>query len=310
MAVPTDYSNLELWLKSDAGTWQDTAGTTAASADNDPIARWDDQSGNARHATQATSANRPAVSTTTTLNSIRSVNFDRTTTPRRLDLPNFMSAFTAGEAFSVTRLRSATPADIRTAYWRFGNEAAGGNVNSHIRWTDGLTYERFGTTVRKESVAISASENLANWFVYDVWSASNDYAILTNGWPYYVSGINTVGFTTTPQIGALASDPNFGFDGWWQELIFYSRKLSAAERSGIYGYITSRYSIAGTAQVTRLAGITVANAIPTVRATRLAGLVVGSPLTPARVTRLAGIVVASRTPLATAMPPGMTWFIG
>lgn len=54
-AVP----NLLAWHKASAGLWKDTAGTLAATADADAVARWDDQSTNARHATQATSTKRP-----------------------------------------------------------------------------------------------------------------------------------------------------------------------------------------------------------------------------------------------------------
>jgi hypothetical protein len=56
---PTSVSGLKLWLKADAGLWQDTAGTTAASADADPVGRWDDQSGQGNNVTQATAGKRP-----------------------------------------------------------------------------------------------------------------------------------------------------------------------------------------------------------------------------------------------------------
>lgn len=54
-------SNLIFWLKADAGRWTDTGGTTAANSDGDLVARWDDQSGNGNHVTQATGGNRPVL---------------------------------------------------------------------------------------------------------------------------------------------------------------------------------------------------------------------------------------------------------
>lgn len=42
--LPTDLPNLALWLDSATGTWQDTAGTIPATANNDPVALWQDGS--------------------------------------------------------------------------------------------------------------------------------------------------------------------------------------------------------------------------------------------------------------------------
>lgn len=239
MAIPTDLSGLQLWLKSDTGLWQDAAGTVAATSTGHAIARWDDQSGNGRHATQTTSGNRPTLSTSVQYNGINSVEFTAAT-GHWLNLPNFMSGYTAGEVFAITKLRINQPTNTaRTGYWRFGSEASG-NINSHIRWTDGTTYERFGTTVRKEAIAVP--DTLGNWFYYNVWSASNDYAVNVNQNARYTSASNTVGFTTAPAIGRGA-DAGLYFDGYWEELIFFNRKLSDVERADINAYLAARYGV-------------------------------------------------------------------
>jgi hypothetical protein len=56
-------TGLQLWLDaSDADTlFQDSAGTTPATADNDPVGYWADKSGNGNHATQATTSAKPAL---------------------------------------------------------------------------------------------------------------------------------------------------------------------------------------------------------------------------------------------------------
>jgi hypothetical protein len=58
--LPSDITGLQLWLDaSDASTLYDaTSGGSLVAADGG-VARWEDKSGNARHATQSTSANRP-----------------------------------------------------------------------------------------------------------------------------------------------------------------------------------------------------------------------------------------------------------
>lgn len=58
---PLDIPGLVLWLDaSDAATlFQDSAGTTPATADGDVVGYWADKSGNGRNATQGTTANKP-----------------------------------------------------------------------------------------------------------------------------------------------------------------------------------------------------------------------------------------------------------
>jgi hypothetical protein len=58
---PLSIPGLALWLDaSNSSTlFQDSAGTTPAAATNDVVGRWADRSGNARHATQGTTANKP-----------------------------------------------------------------------------------------------------------------------------------------------------------------------------------------------------------------------------------------------------------
>lgn len=56
-------SGLRLWLKSDAGVFQNTALTTPATNDGDPVGGWQDQSGIGNHLTQATAGARPTLRT-------------------------------------------------------------------------------------------------------------------------------------------------------------------------------------------------------------------------------------------------------
>lgn len=60
---PLDIPGLKLWLDaSNAATlWQDTAGTTPATADGDPVGRWDDLSGQGNNATQGAASAQPAL---------------------------------------------------------------------------------------------------------------------------------------------------------------------------------------------------------------------------------------------------------
>ncbi len=60
---PTDVAGLKLWLKADAGLFQDTGGVTPASANNDPVGKWTDQSVGGNDVTQGTSTHKPLLKT-------------------------------------------------------------------------------------------------------------------------------------------------------------------------------------------------------------------------------------------------------
>ena len=59
--TPASLPGLALWLKADGTRWQDSARTTPAVADSDPVGCWDDASGLGNHVKQATSTKRPSL---------------------------------------------------------------------------------------------------------------------------------------------------------------------------------------------------------------------------------------------------------
>lgn len=73
--IPATIPNLAVWLKADAGTYQDSARTTLAVADGDPVGGWVDQSGAGSHASQLTSTKRPLLKLAT-INGLPSLLFD------------------------------------------------------------------------------------------------------------------------------------------------------------------------------------------------------------------------------------------
>jgi hypothetical protein len=57
--LPTQIPGLVAWFDASSGMFQDSAGTTPAAADADPVGKWTDQSGQGNHATQGTTGNKP-----------------------------------------------------------------------------------------------------------------------------------------------------------------------------------------------------------------------------------------------------------
>jgi len=61
--IPTDIASLAYWFDASSGTYQDSARTTPATADSDPVGGWEDLSGQARHLAQGTAGLRPTLRT-------------------------------------------------------------------------------------------------------------------------------------------------------------------------------------------------------------------------------------------------------
>ncbi len=59
--LPNQVAGMVGWWKADGTLWQDSARTTPAVADADPVGAWDDASGNGRHLLQATAGKRLAL---------------------------------------------------------------------------------------------------------------------------------------------------------------------------------------------------------------------------------------------------------
>lgn len=71
----TDVANCAGIWTADGTLWQDSARTIAATADGDPVASWDDASGNSNHAKQTTAGKRPLLKTNI-LNGHPAIRFD------------------------------------------------------------------------------------------------------------------------------------------------------------------------------------------------------------------------------------------
>lgn len=207
------------WLKADAIT---------GLADNDPISTWTASVGN--NGTQTGTA-RPTYQTNE-LNGLPIVRFDGSND--YFNIGNF-SALTAGEVFIAVKIDTDPPgAGGQAGLWDLGNGTA-----TAYPFTDGLLYESFGATVRKDGIALAS---VSSWRVYNVYSAANDWQAFLDGASIHSTATNTVGFPSTCLLGG---DTGTGFylDGDVAEFILYSRKLTAPERASVLSYLETKWAI-------------------------------------------------------------------
>ena len=246
---PRSLASLSLWLdSSDATTlFQDSAGTTAATADSNPVGRWSDKSGNSRHATMATDANRPVISSTR-VNGRVAVGFSGS--PQRLNLPTTGNApnwdTTPTTLFVACRHDTGTTSAARspvalieggsTLTWQI---AQGGIVRYGVGYN--ATQPNFSTTsgdARGQSLVLSAQQS----------SGGGGLLGRVNG--VGLSGTDGVGqpFGSASRIGCRNHPSADSADQFWIgqvcEIIHCNAVLSASEVSAAETYLATKWGVA------------------------------------------------------------------
>lgn len=233
-----------LWAhyKRQTGWWQDTAGTTAASANADPIRRWDDSSGNGRNATQGGASSLVPAVDTAGPNGLSVVRFSVVdpSAGNYWTLPD-MTALTAAEMFVVIKLANDPPA--AAARTGFHCLSADGTNSTHFPWTDGTIYDSFGTNSRKSTV--NPTPALTSWRRYNVYSGANRWRnFLDNTALIAEITTNTVGFAFNHRFGgSLGDPPGFSIDGWVGEIILYDHILATTNRDNVDGYLATAFGL-------------------------------------------------------------------
>jgi len=227
---------LKLWLKADAGITKDS---------NNKISAWLDQSGRNLQAAQNNQANQPVWSGAAA-GSMPAVYFDGNN--RFFTLPDVMSTATAGELFVV--LRTEGDSNPPHGFMRFGSGGTSSGAGTDILYPyQGQIYDAFGSTAVK--LVGTPPIPLTQYHLYNASSQTGEWTARLNASVQYTTTTNTVGFTTTPTIGALY----YAFQGYMAEIIVYDHVLTAAERNTIQAYLGSKYSsVLGPATPTNLTG--------------------------------------------------------
>lgn len=237
--LATDLANLGLWLKADAIT---------GLADGDAMASWVDSSGNDINAIQGTAENKP-VYKINIVNGLPVVRFNGTSSYMSF-ASNFMSVYTAANVFIVAKGASDPPTSEFHAGHSFycsDGEGSVANGGSHLPYLDGNIYDTFGTTVRK--TVGNPTQSLANWCIYTVTSAANNWKAHLNGTQIYATATNSTEFSVTPRIGesgynATGTIPDYFYDGDIGEIILYADAKSDIDRAKVIAYLGTKWGIA------------------------------------------------------------------
>lgn len=224
---------LQAWYKADS---------IVGLSDGAAVATWLDSSGNLRDASQGTPANRP-IYKTAIVNGLPIVRF-AAASAQWLDLPNFLTGFTAGEIFIVVKAVADPPATGFTGgLW---NLSADPTLNTHYPFSDGVIYDGFGATVRQSTV--NPTPALTSWRVYNVTSQAGSWVSRLDGTQIFSTGTNVVGFPTNPRLGT-SHDLTVNFDGDVAELLLFDVAIGATDRAQVQNYLNVKYALAAAAAI-------------------------------------------------------------
>jgi hypothetical protein len=267
--TPATFSGLQLWLdSSDAGTLYDaTTGGSLVAADG-AVARWEDKSGNGRHATQATSGNRPLRKTA------QQGGKDTLLWGGNLDISLAVPSSTATFKFLhsenntvfIVAKAGLTENPNTTGFVLDNTARSSANVGYHIMYEDrsGVANDQMDVFVMRGAngdytAKTGTNNNIFQANTYSVTSiayapsdgtASNRLAIRRNGGTpvggnTFTSAVSTANATYDLCIGNIASTrTGDGFLGNIAEIIIYNSALSNTDRAAVESYLMTKWGIA------------------------------------------------------------------
>ena len=264
-------AGLQLWLDaSDASTlYNATTGGSLVAADGG-VARWEDKSGNARHATQGTSANRPARKTAIQggLDVLRfDGSDDSLSIPSSTETFKFLHGGSTGyTAFAVVSPRALNTREriFETGRWGSPSGDAGGIGASWNIDTNGSF--RYDAAAGATSVIANASPTSAiaagSWYVLGVSGIANSAtaalrsSMRINGGTAIANNTQTGAASTNNARTDLTIARGIGYNGDGSveyeqfadldiaEIIIYDSALSDANRELVENYLLAKWGIA------------------------------------------------------------------
>jgi hypothetical protein len=235
--IPQQIAGLQLWLDAaDASTlYDDTAGGSLVAEDG-LVARWEDKSGNAQHATQSNSDNRPQRKTNQR-NGLDALLFDGTNDRLALSsitIPNSHSVFTVYRRASAGIQSFGIASTNSVALPPFPSTWAADNILYQISNADFTTHGTANastgyfvvSTIRNGTTSIDLRRNAAN------------VATITTG-----AGVTNAASGSWNAIATRDPGHLNRHSGNLCEIIVYNSALSDTDRNGVESYLMSKWAI-------------------------------------------------------------------
>jgi hypothetical protein len=236
--VQNDISGLSLWLKADAGTYQERTGasaTTPAVADTNPVGSWLDQSGSGNHFTATADTRRPLLKTNI-LNGMPVLRFD--------GVNDFLRAATFDPGDSVSLFLVVTPSTTSTTYGLFdsAHDTAGTFRGGSI--SSGVGVMEWHNAAPSFNLSLPDANPVLLEFILSLNSTRsviyyNNAALISTNTNGAITGIAW----NQPTIGSVNGGGEGYFTGDVFEVLLFNSALSASNRQAMETYLNSRAEI-------------------------------------------------------------------
>ena len=236
---PTGIPGLALWLDA-----SDTATITLDGSNN--VSQWNDKSGNGKHATQATTLNRP--SGTATISGLGAIGFDGTNDCLQvasLALPSSITIFLVyTQTNSTTKLffmEHSADAAANDGVFVYGSipsttirrsGAATSNTPAPQTPTQGTAARQ--TTVMFDRT-LAADGKIARF-----WRDGTESTMVASGTNSGVTVASSTA-TTTLNIGSRNGGASLPFQGSLGDLLIYDSALSSTNRQAVEAYLKAKW---------------------------------------------------------------------
>ena len=224
--------SLQLWLDaSDASTLYDSTSGGALVAADGAVARWEDKSGNARHATQSTEANRPARKTA--IQGGKDVlRFDGSSDNF------FLSSITIPASHTVFFVFTRATSGIHSV--GLANDADGQSRYSAWWFTDNIIYEKSNNDFSTQG---AANTTTGAFLLTTTRNATTSIAVRRNA--SQVASVTSGSAVTNAASGTWT---RVGFNNAYHngdlcEIIVYNTALSDTDRANVESYLMSKWAI-------------------------------------------------------------------
>lgn len=238
---PQSISGLHAWYKGDAGVLNSS---DVPASNGETVKTWQDQSGNTRHATQGTDADRPLYVTSSSINSKPALNFDGLTDYLKSTISVTTTTVTA---FIVYRLDAITVASRVSSIVAAINADFNDSNSAILAYYASTTQVEGFRNPNDKSFKASLGAAPYNSIICSQWDSANHTL-------YYNS--------TTGQSSVASAEGSFNAVEWWigggragpgvlltpvdchiAEMILYTTSLTATDRNNVLGYLNSKYAV-------------------------------------------------------------------
>ena len=232
--VPQRSANMLAWYRADSGVIYNS-GTSK-------VSQWQDQSGNANHASQSTSGNQPTLSTAS-INNLPAINFAGASS-QYLTLPAGFANFTSGAQVFVVIAPTSTQPAVPAKIVDIGNGTASDNLFMQMKTNTTGGYGSYNNTTSSEIVTTAASIGTSFQLIEGILDNAGNGTVRLNGTSNVTGTLQNLRNLTRSNnyIGGCSAGGCY-LSGKIAEILIYNTSLSTSDRHDVESYCGSKYGI-------------------------------------------------------------------